>query len=403
MNILFITGEYPPQTGGVGAYTAELSHALIQLGLTVHVLTTQKIAVNHPVTRQQPTLAQDGPTLHPLVDKWGLLSAAIVRRVAEQTNADWIHVQYQTAAFGMNPTINCVPYWWQASIKKENPAAANVAWTYHDLLVPYLFPKAGSRPRNWLTERPARDCDLTITTNLGDFNALTERQPDHARTFANIPIGSNITGRHITADEKSTLRHALGYTKENSIIAYFGFLNRSKGGITLIDTLHELAKSDSNVRLLMIGERVGASDPTNYAYLQEVESHIDALGLQDKVQWTGRLDDHEVSAHLAASDVLFMPYEDGASLRRGTLMAGLVNSCAIVTTSPQAPLPELVHERDLLYVPPRDPHAATAALTRLMAEPRLADRLRKNAGERSALFSWEKIAKKHVELYERYR
>ena len=430
MNILFVTGEYPPQQGGVGAYTAELGQALIEIGATVHVLTTQENAADQSASPTDPAILTDLPTVHPLVQKWGWLTPATIRNVAEQVDADWIHVQYQTAAFGMNPTINFIPYWWQSTIypsrkvpyhisknrngtelfletiktqaKRGTTQQPNIAWTYHDLLVPYLFPKAGSRIRRWITERPARDCDLVIATNLGDYQQLVERQPDHQRKFANIPIGSNIVGQTLTAAERSSRRQLRGYTNDEFVIAYFGFLNRSKGGTTLIKTLHILVEAHTNVRLLMIGERVGASDPTNYAYLQEVEALIRSLGVEDKVQWTGGQESSAVSADLAACDVLLMPYEDGASLRRGTLMAGLANYCAIVTTTPEAPLSELVHERDLLYVPPHDPAAAAAAIDLLMADPALLDTLRKNAGERSQLFTWQKIAKEHQALYEQY-
>lgn len=409
MNILFVTGEYPPQQGGVGAYTAELGQALIELGLGVHVLTDQTIAGDISATAPDQSKASMVPVVHPLVQKWGWLTPAIIRNVAHKVNADWIHIQYQTAAFGMNPTINCIPYWWQSVAKPQiaksktispNKQAPNIAWTYHDLLVPYLFPKAGSRIRRWITERPARDSDLTITTNLGDYQQLVARQPEHRRTFANIPIGSNIVGQKLSEAARVERRHFRGYTNQEFVIAYFGFLNRSKGGITLIETLHRVAQTHPNVRLLMIGERVGASDPTNYAYLQEVEARIESLGLAANVQWTGRQENAEVSADLAACDLLFMPYEDGASLRRGTLMAGLVNHCAIVTTTPAAPLPELVHERDLLYVPPRDPDAAASAIRRLLSDSILMNSLRNNAGERSQLFSWQKIAKQHQKLYE---
>ena len=151
----------------------------------------------------------------------------------------------------------------------------------------------------------------------------------------------------------------------------------------------------------MIGEKVGASDATNFAYLQEVEALIDELGLARCVCWTGHQPDAEVAADLNACDVLVMPYEDGASLRRGTLMAGLANGCAIVTTTPQDPLPDLQDGRDLLYAPPGDAAALAAAVLRIAADPDLAGLLRRNARERSALFSWAAIARRHLELYRR--
>ena len=98
-------------------------------------------------------------------------------------------------------------------------------------------------------------------------------------------------------------------------------------------------------------------------------------------------------------DVLLMPYLDGASLRRGTLMAGLANGCAIVTTTPQGPLPELVDGRDLIYVAPEDERALANAALRIARDAALATRLRANARQRSKLFAWDAIAREHAACY----
>jgi glycosyltransferase involved in cell wall biosynthesis len=270
-----------------------------------------------------------------------------------------------------------------------------VAWTYHDLLVPYLFPKAGNRLRRWVTDRPAAICDLTIATNEADRNHLAGK----ARRLALVPIGSNIQGRNFTPAERAARRALRGFGPQDLVIGYFGFLNRSKGGLTLVEMLARLAARQPRVWLLMVGERVGASDPTNFAYLQEVEAAIAAHRLLDRVVWTDRQPDGEVSADLDACDVLVMPYADGASLRRGTLMAGLAHGCAIVTTTPLAPLPELVEGRDLLYVPPDDAAAAADAVLRIAGDPGLAARLRHHARAASAAFSWDGIAEAHERLY----
>jgi glycosyltransferase involved in cell wall biosynthesis len=98
-------------------------------------------------------------------------------------------------------------------------------------------------------------------------------------------------------------------------------------------------------------------------------------------------------------DVLVMPYADGASLRRGTLMAGLANGCAIVTTIPQMPLPDMHDGRDWLTVPPNDADATAQAVLRIADDPMLAETLRANARERSYLYRWENIAARHLSLY----
>jgi glycosyltransferase involved in cell wall biosynthesis len=288
----------------------------------------------------------------------------------------------------MHPAINFAPAWWQRQ-------GLRVAWTYHDLLVPYLFPKAGARLRRWVTERPARVCDLTITTNAGDQKQLAPI----ARRLAYIPIGSNIHSRLLTPDACHARRSQRGYGDEDVVVGYFGFLNRSKGGLDLVETVARLLPEVPTIHLLMIGEQVGASDPTNYAYLQEVKTAIHRHGLEERVIWTGHQPDAEVSADLAACDLLLMPYVDGASLRRGTLMAGLAHGCAIITTTPTAPIPELVEGRDLLYVPSGDVEAAAAAVLRLVYDPALMVALRQNAFKASAAFTWKGIAEAHERLY----
>ena len=81
------------------------------------------------------------------------------------------------------------------------------------------------------------------------------------------------------------------------------------------------------------------------------------------------------------------------------LMAGLANGCAIVTTEPQQPLPELVDGRDLCYAPPANPAALAAAIAGLAADPERRERLRTAARACSAQFGWDAIAQAHLALF----
>lgn len=368
--------------GGVGAYTRELAKALVAQGVRVTVLTSQR-AADHNYLR-------DGVSLRvlPVIQKWDWSIWRTVGQLAHEMTVDWLHVQYQTAAYGMHPAINLAPRRWREQ-------GLRVAWTYHDLLVPYLFPKAGRRLRGWITEEPGRCARLTVVTNEGDRQRLAE----HAIAAASIPIGSNVAGCCLAPADRTAERAALGYNDGDLVIAYFGFLNRSKGGLALVRTLHRLVQAGVDAHLLMVGEQVGASDSTNYAYLKEVLRLIERNGLAARVRWTGNLPEAAVSKTLNAADVLLMPYLDGASLRRGTLMAGLANGCAIVTTWPQDPLPELVHERDLVYVPVEDDAAMAGAVMQIVHTPNLAATLRANAARRSEMFRWEQIAREHLRQY----
>lgn len=377
--MLFVTGEYPPMVGGVGRFTAELAGALQVQGAQSAVLTDKQVTAGTEAVRVLPGRGSWG---------WGILSDIPAR--AHAAGAEWVHVQYQTAAFGMHPAVNVLPYF----LRRHGLRAA---WTYHDLRVPYLFPKAGARLRNLVTRLPLRAADAVVVTNQSDWESV-QGQVQRGQLHR-IPIGSDIESRQFSAEERVQRRAAHGYGSAQLVLGYFGFLNASKGGLTLIETLAALAGEGLDARLLMIGERVGASDETNFRYLQRVEAAIAEHGLDSRVQWTGHQSDAEVAADFNAIDVLVMPYEDGMSMRRSTLTAALANGCAIVTTHPQDPTPELRADADLVLVPPRDPAATAAAVRRIAADPRLAESLRANAREAARQFSWEVIAARHLEMY----
>lgn len=396
MHILFITGEYPPMHGGVGAYTACLA-ATLQRHVQVSILTHHD-ALKPPAIIAGAEQSAGDPSI-PIWGqrRWWPTIWQTIPRLAHSIGADWIHVQYQTAAFAMNPAINLAPALWRRTPLARK--APHVAWTYHDLLVPYLFPKAGATLRRWVTAQPAHQSDLTIVTNEADrLQLLTEEGVDAIK----IPIGSNITPVTVPTAARVNRRTERGYGPAQLVLGYFGFLNRSKGGLTLIRTLAQLVQRGFDAHLLMIGERVGASDPTNFAYLQEVEKLVATLGLNDRVRWTGHQNDDEVSQDLAAIDILLMPYLDGASLRRGTLMAGLAHGCAIITTSPQGPLPELSDGEEVLFVAPEDPVGTADAVARLAENQTLRNSLAVRAQRKSHEFSWDTIAKSHLSYYQSY-
>ena len=178
----------------------------------------------------------------------------------------------------------------------------------------------------------------------------------------------------------------------------FGFMNATKG----IDTLTEaLAVGNGlNVRLLIVGGRTGSSDPTNVAYANEIDRLIEQRALQTRIQWTGFVDDPQVSAALSACDIIALPYKDGVSLRRGTFMAALTHGCAIITTQPQVKLPELKDHVNVLLVPANSPQHLAAGIRELAENPALRTQLQSNARALAANFTWDRIATRTAEFYQ---
>ncbi len=380
MRVCLITGEFPPMQGGVGDYTHELGRALVQRGVEVCVLTSTGAAGAATVF----------PVL-PVVSRWGWGCWRTVLDVLRRRRPDVVHIQYQTAAYGMHPAINFLPL--RLRWTKDRP---RVVVTFHDVKIPYLFPKAGP-VRDWLTLAIARWSDAAVPTNAEDYQWLRAAGLDVPLYL--IPIGSNVAPVPPAGYDRAAWRARYGVGPDDLLLSYFGFLNESKGGEALIQTLDRLLKSGYNTHLLMVGGRVGSSDPTNVAYARKVEALIEQLNLTERVHWTGYTAAEEVTANLWASDVCVLPYRDGASFRRGSFMAALVHGRPIVSTTPRVPLPELVDGQNIALAPPDDPAALAARVAALADDPALRQRLAAGAQALSRRFEWGSIAEQTIEVY----
>jgi glycosyltransferase involved in cell wall biosynthesis len=307
-------------------------------------------------------------------------------------NSDILHIQYQTAGYGMHPAINLLPL--RLRLMKQRP---HVVVTFHDLRVPYLFPKAGP-VRKCATLALARWSDAVIATNVEDYQSLRSSSLGHASLHL-IPIGSNIHPRPPAGYDRGAWRRSLGVDDGEVLLCYFGFLNESKGGETLFRALAEVVRRGRRVRLLMIGGQVGDSDPTNVAYAAHVQALGTELGLHDLVLWTGYTEAEQVSANLFAADICVLPYRDGASYRRGSFMAALAHGLPIVSTRPRAWIDTLVDGDNILLVPADDPLATADAVERLASTPELRACLARGAAELAKAFTWDAIAAQTAQVY----
>lgn len=385
LRILFVTGEYPPMQGGVGDYTWTLGSTLASMGLDIHVLTGEDAGPSH--------LAPRGVSnVYPQVVTWSWGMRRQVRELVEEIEPDVIHIQYQAAAFHLHPAINLLPRYL-----RRRRRTLSMAVTFHDLRVPYLFPKAG--PLRWRSNLElARHSDLVIATNAEDRERL-HAYPDLAGKLREIPIGANIQPDPPADFDRDKQRALWGVGRQDLLLCYFGFLNASKGAEELVVAVSLLAGRGVPVHLLMIGGQVGASDPTNAAYLEQVMALIRDQAIDDRVHWTGFTQASQVSANLLASDIAVLPYRDGVSFRRGSLMAAIAHGLPVVSTEPMVSIPEIVAGENMWLVPARSPEALADAIAPLWNDSALRERLGAGSDSLADLFAWSTIAARHVQAY----
>lgn len=404
MRVCQVTGEYPPMRGGVADYTAFLVAALARNGVSSVVITSEKaLALRPEGVRGNPLPEVYG------VPGWGYSSLGRIGEVVEGTRPDVVHIQYQTGAFGMHPAINLLPLWLR--LRSHRP---KVVVTFHDLRVPYLFPKAGP-VRHLASSLLLAGADAVVATNAEDAAALSfgarsgsgavERAGRFGPPLHRVPIGSNIPVNPVFGFEREQWRARLGVGSDQLLLCYFGFLAHSKGVDLLLGALGELARRGRNVKLVMIGGSAGDTNVSDRPYERQIRVQADEPTFRSRVLWTGFTGTEEVSANLLASDLCVLPFREGASLRHGTLIAAIAHGLPIVTTvpSPVPPLGEsvrLVAGENCCLAPRNSLEGLVSAIEEVAGSPAVRERLSAGAKGLADHFRWDTIARRTLRLYQ---
>ncbi len=386
-----VSAEYPPDPGGVGDYTRLLSRALIERGHTVVVATSERAGVE-----RTEEVFEDPPRISVAGD-WSWRSIGPLLRTIAVTRPEVVHIQYQTGAYHMRLAINLLPF-----VLRRRSGRPRIVVTAHDLRLPYLLPKAGSL-RRFVTHRLLQGADAVIVTNAADYRRLAGHGHADPNLFLAdqpipatiIPIGANVLPRPPEGYSREAWRRNAGICDGEIVVAFFGLASPSKG---LRELVKALAATPAFIQLLVVGGEAQSGRDRTYA--AEVYADVGRLGLDDRVRFTGYCDPPAVSAHLLAADIGALPFLDGASYRRGSLLALLAHGLPVITTRPEAPLePPLEDGEQALLVAPGAIAELSAAIERLASGPPLRARLGANGRALLQHFTWPSIAAAHEAVY----
>ncbi len=155
------------------------------------------------------------------------------------------------------------------------------------------------------------------------------------------------------------------------------------------------APAHRDIHLLLVGDRSSQGFSSNVDELDALIGSIPALA--GRVHFTGYVDDESLAAIYATAIALVMPsFSEGFGLPAVEAMA-----CGTpVVASTQGSLPEVVGPAGIL-VDPHEIGQIAAAMNELACRPDHAAALGKLAGERAALFTWNKAAALALECIER--
>jgi len=380
MHILMITPHYPPDSSGVGDYTALLAEALTRQGSQVAVVTS-----NH---RRSISLSETTTVrVLPIIADWGWFCLPQLCAVAMQGQYDVVHVQYQNEMYNRSASITALPL----LLKLLSPSLSTVV-TVHDYGTPW--PRyararvlAGPYGKAWFLAMLLVSARIILTNEQDEWRFLRQRPryPMPASRYATIPIGSNLP----------VVPSPVGEEGPTLSVGYFGFVNPAKGVDVLLNGFAAAYHQRPTLRLVMV-----CALQDDDAYHKTIRLRIDALSLGDVVRVTGRLNATVAATTLAQCALIALPFRDGISLRRTTLMAALALGRPTISTRSVVPPGILRDGRDVVLIPRDDSMALERAILNLASDPTARARLAVNAREAARSFEWAMIATRTIELYQ---
>ncbi|MFH1984926.1 MAG: glycosyltransferase family 4 protein [Pseudomonadota bacterium] len=401
LRICLLSYRSNPHSGGQGVYIKNLSRALKHLGHRVDVLTgpPQTLNVDPDINVHRlacldlydPSNPFRIPTLTELSDpvnlmEWlgvatmgfpepftfGLRAWSFLRKNGHRY--DIIH-DNQSLSYGV----------WAAS--RSVPSVATI---HHPITVDLRIAMAAAKPfweklkqLRWyafipMQKQVARRLHRIITVSECARRDIVDAFGIRQERCITVPNGI----------DTQLFRPLPGIQRDpNRVIVTNSADTPLKGLGHLLTAVDQLRRQGRAVKLVVIGA------PKKNGV---IERQVRSLDVGRLVTFTGRVSDAELVRQYARASVAVVPSEyEGFGLPVGEAMA-----CGVpVVSSTGGALPEVVGEAGVL-VPPADPQALAAAITRLLEAPAQAEALGW-AGYRRVQrhFSWEAAARKTITVY----
>jgi glycosyltransferase involved in cell wall biosynthesis len=306
-----ITGEYPPQEGGVADYTRLVALGLVARGDRVHVWAPA-------VADAEP--ADAGVEVHRLAGGFGPRALAALGRGLDTAGPGRMLVQYVPQGFGMKG-MNLPFCFWLFARRR-----AGITIMFHEFAValqrqqPLRHNVIGvvNRAMAFVLTHAARRCFVGAAA----WEPRLRRLAPAGAAISWLPVSSNVP---VVDDPAGVLavRKTL-IVEGGTVLGHFGTARETWIAAQLAAVVPPLLRDRPGAALLLIGRDSLDLRSRLLAGTPELNMRVHA---------SGSLAPADISRYLGACDLMLQPYADGASTRRTSLMATLAHGCPVVTTS----------------------------------------------------------------------
>ncbi len=240
----------------------------------------------------------------------------------------------------------------------------------------------------------------TVTT-LHEFSAFPKMQQLSTHAFR-LSAGTLLFGSEYERSRFNRVLGLIGAKQEvfpilsqipavqssdrDATVVYFGQIRPHKG----LEAYLELARRSLELNKRYNFHIMGSVSSAHETYARSLQKHAPS-----EILWSFDLPVEEIGGTLGRSFAAYLPFPDGASERRGTLLAALLNGLPVLSRIGSATTPEI---RELLVIAD-DANGALKALDELTARPDEWERISGVSHEHAQKHSWEDVAKRHADVY----
>ena len=261
-------------------------------------------------------------------------------------------------------------------------------------IIPVLFQEFQSYRPNWVYKRilprMIQKCQKVITISECSKNDIVNYLGVPADKVEVIYPGVEGFYRPIKDADRILKQLKKIGLDPGSYILYVGGLHPRKNLGALLEAFHGyLSKAKTRQIFLVI---VGQTSP----YGDEIANQAKALGIQQRVLFTGHVDEEDLLYLYNGAKLFVYPSKyEGFGLPPLEAMAC---GCPVIVSKTSS-LPEVVGEAGV-YFNPEDKISLLEAMTQVLEKEALRTDLSERGLRRSSYFSWKKAAEKTLQVYE---
>lgn len=231
------------------------------------------------------------------IDARGVYGTVTALREIWHTQTEFLHIQYPSVGFGrsMLPQLVCCALrWWRKTFV-----------TLHEFSRSKILRK--------LSILPFAICARAVlVTSQAERTALTRWYPWTKSKCGVIPIGSNIPASPISGP------------KDPKLVMYFGLIEPRKGLEQFLRFAEVLTGMGLGYHFVILG----TPSERGRRFYSEKRATSERL----PIVWRENLSAEDVAKQMNVAMWAYLPFPDGASERRGSLLAALEKEVIVITT-----------------------------------------------------------------------